>query len=190
MRLTRENINNFTFNFDQDFAEIATTVRTKEFMKWRFLEHPYIQYCLYGYAQNGVLLGYVAIREEELLPFNYKVSKIVDLFGSVAPVKYLLKKTISEAFNKHHIYVDFAKYGALYDRELEDLKFTALKDDDFCILPQVSYPIEYRPNAEFIGIMSKSLISDVIKLSKENVYFTKMDSDRDRVNKIQQLTKL
>ena len=187
IELTTENIGNYNLNLDEDFSGITTTHRTKEFLIWRFLENPFITYSVYGFTKDNFLLAYIALREEILEPFNYKANRIIDLYGKSAVIEILLDKTLKESVSKHDIYIDFSKFGSIYELELESFKFIRLENEDYCVLPQVTSPIENRPNGEFLGILSRTLSDEFKNLSRENVYFTRMDSDRDRLANINQI---
>ena len=187
IELTAENIENFNLNLDEDFSGIATTHRTKEFLKWRFFKNPFIKYTLYGLINDSSINAYIALREELLNPFSYKVTRIIDLFGKIDIIKALLYKTLKESVSKNHIYIDFSMFGSIYEMELKSFEFISLKNEHCCILPQVTSPIENRPNGEFLGILSKPFCEEIKNLSKENVYFTRMDSDRDRLANICQI---
>lgn len=187
VELTKENIINYELNIDEDLTRITTTYRTKEFITWRFFENPYIKYRIYGYIKDEIILTYIALREENLEPLNYKVTRIIDLYGKTKGINTLLEKTIQESALKNHIYIDFSKFGTIYDKELASSTFIKLENEDCCILPQVTTPIENRTNGEFIGIQSKIHNKVIENLSKDNVYFTRMDSDRDRLARISQI---
>ena len=51
----------------------------------------------------------------------------------------------------------------------------------------VTSPIEKRPNHEFIVLQSKIHNEIISKLTIEDVFFTRIDGDRDRINRISQL---
>jgi len=187
IELTAEDIDNYNLNLEEYFPAITTTHRTKEFLKWRFLKNPFIKYTLYGIINEDSIIAYIALREETLHPFSYQVNRIIDLFGNIDAIKTLLHKTVTESVSKKHIYIDFSKFGSIYEMELQSFNFIDLENDDCCILPQVTSPIEDRPNGEFLGILSKPFCEEIKNLSKENVYFTRMDSDRDRLANINQI---
>ncbi|OFX37858.1 MAG: hypothetical protein A2X08_06085 [Bacteroidetes bacterium GWA2_32_17] len=187
VELTKENIRNFKLNIDEELTEITTTHRTVDFLIWRFLENPFIKYEIYGFVKNREVYAYIALREEILNPLNYKVNRIIDLYGKKEVINILLEKTLHISVLKKHLYIDFSMYGSLYEKELISSKFLKLENEECCILPQVTAPIENRPNREYIGIQSKFYYIEIEKLSKENVYFTRMDSDRDRLAKISQI---
>jgi GNAT superfamily N-acetyltransferase len=188
VELTAENIDNYELSLEEDFTEITTTQRTKDFLKWRFFKNPFIKYTLYGVIENGAIVAYIALRIETLIPFSYKVTRIIDLFGRVDAVKTLFSKTTNNAQSLKHIYIDFSKFGSMYEKELNSFGFISLSNEGCCILPQVTSPIENRPNGEFLGILSKTFLEDINSLTFENVYFTRMDSDRDRIANINQIT--
>lgn len=184
VELTKNNIDKYKLNLDEDFSEITTTNRTKDFLMWRFFENPFIKYSVYGIVNDNSLNAYIAIREEKLNPLNYKVSRIIDLYGQKDLISTLLKKGYNESILKKHIYIDFSMFGSIYEPELKSFNFIHLENDECSILPQVSSPIEKRANFEFIGFISKTLNQELSSITKENVYFTRMDSDRDRLAKI------
>jgi hypothetical protein len=180
IEITIDNIDNFSLNLEEEFSELTTTKRDKEFLKWRFLKNPFINYLLFGVVNENSIIAYIALREEELKPFNYKVNRIIDLFGKQNIIKTLLNKTLLNSLEKKHIYIDFSMFGSIYENELLSFNFLKLENENYTILPQVTSPIENRPNNEFLGIYSKEFSNEINKLTKANVYFTRMDSDRDR----------
>lgn len=185
VELTKKNFHQFDLDLDIDL--IATTYRDIDFLDWRLFRNPYIEYKIYGYVKNNTIITYVALRDEILEPNKFKVSRIIDLFGKNEGVMILLNHIINRSFSNGHIYIDFSMYGRLYEAELESSGFSKLENDDACILPQVTTPIENRPNGEFIVIQSKVHDKLIQSLSKENVYFTRIDGDRDRIARISQI---
>ncbi|OFX23720.1 MAG: hypothetical protein A2041_09605 [Bacteroidetes bacterium GWA2_31_9b] len=190
VELTKENINRYTLNLEEDLTEIATTHRSLKFLNWRFFDNPYIKYKIFGVLLNQSIVSYIVLREEQLKPYNYKVSRIIDLYGKKEGIGRLIEKTFHESISKKHIYIDFSMFGNIYDDELVSSQFIKLENEDFSILPQVTSPIENRPNREFLGIQSKSFRKEIENLTKSSVYFTRMDSDRDRLVKISQINQV
>jgi hypothetical protein len=187
VKLTSDNIGKFEFNLDEKNVTITTTHRTLEFITRRILENSFIKYEVFGFVKDGKLLTYIVLREEVLSPLGYKVNRIVDLYGKIEGICALLDRTIHDSILNQHIYIDFSMFGAIYNEELTLSGFMELKNDDYCLFPQVTAPIENRPNCEYIGFFSKNHSTEIRTLKKENVYFTRIDSDRDRLSKISQL---
>lgn len=185
VELTEDNFEKF--NYDLDVEVTATTYRDVEFLNWRLFKNPYIKYKVFGYIQNNIIVTYIAIREEILEPTSFKVSRIIDLFGKKDGIINLLNYTINNSLSDGSIYLDFSMYGQLYEREILLVGFVKLENDEVCLLPMVSSPIENRPNHEFIVLQSRFYDSEIKNLSYENVYFTRIDSDRDRIARITQL---
>jgi hypothetical protein len=187
VKLDLQNIDKLDLDFG--ISDTATTNRSIDFLKWRLLKNPYINYNVWGVVKNNKILAYIAIREESLMPQNYKVSRIIDLFGQKKYISNLLNLAKKEAQNKDHIYLDFSVYGELYTEELLNSKFDRLDNEDYSLLPQVTSPIENRPNHEFIVIQSKKYSKELQLLHRHNTYFTRIDADRDRISRISQIKK-
>lgn len=187
VELTADNCENYTFDLDVDSNLLATTYRDMNFLKWRVFQNPYIQYKVFGYLNNNRIVSYIVIREEVLMPMNYRVNRIIDLFGNKQGVVNLLNQAIKYSVFNNSIYIDFSKYGLLYEEELVRVGFDKLENDEVSILPMVTAPIENRPNHEYITIQSTVLNDEIQKLAVENVYFTRIDSDRDRIARITQI---
>lgn len=185
--LTAKNIDQFDLKLHEEKNGVATTDRNKEFLKWRFLENPFIKYTLFAHIELNTIKAYIAIREEELSPFNYKACRIIDIFGDEEGVELLLHKAYHFSIEKKDIYIDFSMFGNLYKKQLNDFGFIQLEEDDCCILPQITAPIGNRDNYEYIGLYSNDLKVEINDLTCENVYFTRMDSDRDRLANISQI---
>jgi hypothetical protein len=188
IELTNNNINNYKLNFAID--RLVTTHRSIDFLSWRLFKNPFIKYSVYGIAHGKVISAYIAVREEYLEPNNYTISRIIDLFGNTEGIISLLNFSIRQAVRRNNIYVDFSKYGTIFDDELMESNFTKLEDEYCSILPQVTAPIENRPNHEFIVIQSKIHHQIFDRLTKKDVYFTRIDGDRDRLGRLNQITNI
>lgn len=185
VELTKTNFRNYQFDLD---AEIfVTTYRDKTFLSWRLFDNPFINYKVWGYLKQGKIVSYLASREETLQPTPFKVNRIVDLFGEKEGVQVLLKFILDLSYLNDYLYVDFSAFGNLYTQDLTLLGFKRLENEDACLLPLVSSPIENRPNNEFIVIGSKNNQRLINQLSEKNVYFTRIDGDRDRINSLSQI---
>lgn len=187
VELTAENIGEYDLRLDEETGGITTSYRTIEFLIWRIFENPFIKYKVFGFVKDGKLLTYVALREEILIPLGYKVNRIIDLYGKKEGISALLDKTIQESILNNHIYIDFSMFGVLYNEELISAGFIKLENDDDCIFPQVTAPIEKRLNNEHLGLFSKIYSHTIANLTKEKVFFTRIDSDRDRLGRINQI---
>lgn len=183
--LTKENFRNFKFDLNID--SVITTDRNIDFLNWRLFENPFINYKVYGFLKNNTVITYIVLREEILEPHNLKVNRIIDLFGDNLGISTLLDYTIHISLKNNSVYIDFSMFGKFYENELISSGFSKLENDEVCILPMVSAPIENRPNHEFIVLQSKKHDMKIQNLSSENVYFTRIDGDRDRIARITQL---
>lgn len=187
VELTKDNFRDFDFDFDLNVNSIITTNRDVAFLNWRLFSNPFINYKVYGFLKNNKIITYIAVREEILEPNNLKVTRVIDLFGDNSGITTLLNHIINTSSINDSVYIDFSMFGKLYEKELLSSGFSKLENDEVCILPMVSSPIENRPNHEFVVIQSKNHDKEIQNLSFENVYFTRIDGDRDRIARITQL---
>ncbi len=187
IELTSDNFEDF--QYDLVFDNTITTNRSVDFLRWRIFDNPYVTYSVYGYMENNHVKSYIVLREEMLLPKNYMTTRIIDLYGHPLGVEKLLAHTVEKCRNNETIYIDFGMYGVLYKSELEQVGFIKLVDDDVCILPLVTAPIQKRPNHEFIVLQSKTYNDKIKELKREYVYFTRIDADRDRIARLSQIKK-
>ena len=185
VEITAENFETFTFDITP--KNICTTNRNRAFLAWRLFGNPYVTYKVYGYLNSDNITAYLAFREETLMPTGLIVNRIVDLAGTDAGVDVLLQSIVDTSQKDKRIYIDFSAFGKLYENLLQANGFIKLADADVALLPQVSSPIMHRENHEFVAIQSIKYAEAIKKLSKENVYFTRIDADRDRINKLYQI---
>lgn len=185
IQLNKENINNFDIDFDIEI--FATTIRDKKFINWRLLHNPFIEYTVYGFIEDERIVAYIAYREEVLYPLKYTANRIIDIFGTPRKIPELLSVIIQNSILKGVAYIDFSMFGNLYEEVLNSMSFRKLEGEHVTILPQVTCPIGYRDNEEYIGFSSQKYKDDLNLLSKNNTYFTRIDSDRDRLAKYSQI---
>lgn len=185
IKIDKNNIELYNLCFDVDIA--VTTDRNKQFLKWRFIKNPFINYDVYGFVKNNIISAYIALRKDTLSPLNYLVYRIIDLFGAPEHIHHVLNVIKTKAAFENCIYIDFSKIGSLYTRQMISADFFELEEDDVSILPQVSSPVCYRPNNEYIGLKSLKHQQKINLLTSDSIYFTRMDSDRDRLANISQV---
>ncbi|TVP47180.1 MAG: GNAT family N-acetyltransferase, partial [Mongoliibacter sp.] len=183
--LKDEHLDRINIVYDQ--KAVCTTFRDSEFLKWRFLNHPFIDYKVFGFLGNNGLAAYLAIRLEELQPSNSKVARIIDMYGDSDGIQDLLAHVIAWCKKQACLYLDFSKIGDLYSEELLNAGFKELEEEDVVLFPQVSAPVVPRPNHEYLALQSVYHNEYIQKLGIGDIYFTRMDSDRDRIAKVNQI---
>ena len=172
------------FNLHESLDKITTTCRDKKFIKWRFIDNPYLSYKILAYKVGDIVKAYSAYRIIDL--GNARIIRVVDLFGERVGAKRILLKLNSIANSNGISYIDFPALGSLYNDVLSQMGYKTYTEDQYVIFPQVFDPVEKRPNNEHLFLFSKKDEELVSKLCVDNVFFTLMDSDRDRVGKIKQ----
>jgi len=185
IKLSPNSLKTLDINFNA--SVFATTLRDKSLLNWRFLQNPFIKYDLFAILNNNTITSYVACRREILHPTTYTVNRIIDLFGNEKECEHLLNHIIKNSIENDDIYIDFSMIGTLYEECFCKAGFTKLEGELCSILPQVTHPIENRMNFEYFGLSSKKYGHLINELTVKDIYFTRMDSDRDRLNNINQI---
>jgi len=185
IQITPENIAQFQADWYVDLK--GTTYRDMRWLKRRLVAHSFVKYDVYGYVSQGEIKAFIALREENLAPQNYKIHRIVDMYGAPTHIPALLRHAAHEAHTRGYIYIDFAKMGNIYDAQLAESNFTKLERQDGALIPLVTAPIEKRNNHEFVCIQSKTHHATMHRLNLDNAYFTRIDCDRDRVGRLWQI---
>jgi hypothetical protein len=184
--INKENFNDLQFNLG--IQAKCTTLRSFDFISWRFLNNPFIPYQVFIEKEKDLIFAYAAVRVENLQPYGVFVARIIDLYGHKSLIPRLLEKLLIWSRRQGYLYIDFSKIGELYSEELISKGFVRLDEDDVALFPQVSSPVENRPNNEYIALQSQSLKNELDKLELKDIYFTRMDSDRDRVARLNQIS--
>jgi hypothetical protein len=185
IRLNEYSIEKYLFNFEVDV--LLTNKRNKNFIKYRFINNPFVDYRTYAYLYNNEIVGYVSSKIEILHPYKFSAYRIIDIYGNEKYIDSLLKYIINDALQNDSLYIDFSVFGNLYNNTLTENGFIGLQNDYVSLLPQLTSPIENRSNHGFLGLQSIDYNKDIMKLDNNNVYFTRVDSDSDRLNRLSQI---
>jgi hypothetical protein len=153
------------------------------------LENPYIKYSVHGYLEGNRVMAYVAVREEKLMPEGDKVHRIIDIYGNKDKAGLLISHVGRIAAEAGAIYLDFSMFGVCYEDVLQEEGYNKLTGEDVSLLPMVTNPVQKKSNNEFIVLQSKKHDEAIRTLEKKDVYFTRIDADRDRIAKIDQIRK-
>lgn len=173
------------YDWSQEMHGITTSRRNLPRLRYRFFDNPYIGYRCLAMAHEGRIRAALFTRQETLAPTTWRIERIVDMFGDPECMPHLLTALVQRAQNEGVSMVDAGTFGGFYDTAFAKAGFTPLKGDDAALLPQVTSPVEPRPNHEFIGIFSRKYASEMSGLQK--VHFTRADSDRDRIARLSQI---
>jgi GNAT superfamily N-acetyltransferase len=169
------------------------TRKTKEYLQRRFLSCPFINYEVIAFVQNNkIITSYITLRREHLRPTEFFASRIVDIAGHNSEIADLVWFVLTQCKARNDLYIDFGIFGTRYDKLLNEMGFICLHNEEVEALPQVSDPIQRRPNNEYIGIKEikeiKGSYNQITDLTENQVLFTRADSDRDRIARLPAIT--
>jgi hypothetical protein len=166
----------------------ATIRRDRSDLIYRFFEHPFTRYRCWATVHGNQVITAAFTRKELAGDTGCSVLRSVDLFGDPSCAAALFGAIAHEAARDGISFVDLVSLGALYRPELEAAGFVILENDDTGWLPQVMSPPEARANMEFVGLFSRTHRTAIAGLQTKDVWFTRADSDRDRIARISQVT--
>lgn len=163
-----------------------TVERSKDYLNWRFANHPQLKYLISVVKRNGVTAGYLVARIEKTREFknSFVIGRIIDFVADAEARDALLNYFISKMKHSNVDFVDFLFAGRYHTETLKKNGF--LEADEFKLtnIPYVFQPIErYRKHINCIIYISDKLmhLADKIK-NIDNWYLTRADGDQDRPN--------
>jgi hypothetical protein len=184
-----ENLKSFNNSVVSCFNEMkhrveVNTHRTPEYLNWRYIKNPKIQYECSAVLEDEKYKAYVVSRHERFYPTKLFATRLIDLVGSPEFASELIAHEINKARQRNDVFLDFSFTGNFYEKILEHHGFSEILGDHYGALPLVSSPTEYRENEEFICLGSKRFPDLFGDIEFNDLYFTRGDSDRDRYNKL------
>ena len=179
-----------TGRWQWQFAATVSATARREFsdLHYRFFGNPFIRYRCFAAVQGDRVLTGLFTRRETAGATGLSVERIIDLSGDPAGAAALLAHVGRVAEEEGASFVDFASIGSLYRDAMDAAGFAVLENDETGMLPQVMAPPEARPNMEFLGLFSRRFAEGIAALRASDVYFTRADSDRDRIARLSQTT--
>ena len=162
-----------------------TTNRTIPYLKWRYLNHPLVQYHFMMLRKEKDIIGYAVLRFEDNNK-ELKAVRIVDMIVFENHDSEMIQHIANYCKDKVD-FIDFFCTGNFYKTSFEKNEFFNNLIEDMRI-PTVFNPIDLnrRPDINFFYKQS-SLDSSYDESLNEinNWYFVKGDSDQDRANRMQ-----
>lgn len=156
-----------------------TINRTREYLTWRYFDHPLIDYHFMTLNKNNDMVGYCVLRFEDQND-ELTVCRIIDLVIKKGFEDEFIQQIINYCYGK----VDFIDYfctGNFYDYVLTKKNFFNNLKFNFNI-PMVFNPIDLKRKPS-INFVYKDINLKLNKDQKDDPnlwYFVKGDSDQDR----------
>jgi GNAT superfamily N-acetyltransferase len=156
-----------------------TVKREREYLLWRFIEHPLINYHFMVLREKEKIVGYAVIHFETNNN-EIKAARIVDLIV----LEEFEEKILNSIVNYCKPFVDFVDYYSTGSFHKENLLKTRFFIENRKIkFPSVFQPVDNSRSSKinfFFRLNGKIDEKDVFDL--ENWYIVKGDSDQDRIN--------
>jgi hypothetical protein len=155
-----------------------TINRTKEYLTWRYLQHPLIDYHFMVLIKDQKIFGYSILRFEDNNK-ELKAGRIVDFVSFEQYETELLQNTQNYFENKVD-FIDFFCSNSIYKHTFEKEGFFNNSLMNYSI-PTVFNPINRDRNSINLHFKINSFPTTNTKYyNGENLFFTKADADQDR----------
>ena len=154
-----------------------TIDRTREYLTWRYLEHPLIDYHFMILKKDQDILGYAILRFEDNNK-ELRAGRIVD-FVSFQQYEIELLQNIVNYFENKVDFIDFYCSNSIYKNTFEKEGFFNNVIMNYSI-PTVFNPINRDRNSINLHFKINSFSHDTKYYDLENLFFIKADADQDR----------
>ncbi len=175
-------IDRFDDLWDQSWVSLRkyygiTIDRTSVYLNWRFVNHPKINYKIFGIKKrNNLYAGYIVMRLEE---GDRRAVRIVDLIASDNNTKTeLLKTALAYAAEKKVDFIDFFCSIKIYADSLQSFGFFGPETKETIKTPIFILPLD--TNRKNINWAFKVINLEFKNIRKDDWFIVKADGDKDR----------
>jgi len=174
-------ITNFDGSWNASWKDLQkkyglTIDRTSQYLNWRFISHPRIDYKIFGVKSGADYDGYIVLRLEE---GEMRALRIVDLVAKDANAEMeLLKAAMSYAKDLNVDFVDFFCSSKMYENSFRRLGFFEPESSETQNIPIFILPLDNRRKS--INWAYKIINLELKNIKKEDWFIVKADGDKDR----------
>lgn len=156
-----------------------TVERTEDYLNWRYLNHPLIDYHFMVLTENNIIVGYAILRFENKND-ELKAIRIIDLIVYEEFELDLLWKILDYCKKYDADFIDFYCTGKFYSKTFDEFGFFNNLEKQY-LIPTVFNPINKERNSINFYFYVRCKPEDQEKYyDQSNLFFVKGDSDQDR----------
>lgn len=164
------------FNFGGEFVGFS---RSKEYMEWRYFNHPFFQYHVYRVTRKSVCDSAIFIVFRLDCYKDFSILHVVDIFGDLGLMRYVFY--FIDLFSKDNGvgFVDFYSTLSRINKWFVASGWFTLSDCDIVEFPHLFHPPDLRRPASF-SLCWWSANEDVDLCDISNIMIAKQDANMDR----------
>jgi hypothetical protein len=157
---------------------VCTTERNREYMEWRYLKAPYVNYRFLIMRFDGKLCSFVAMRFQPTS--EGVVCRVLDFIADDEWASQAWCSVINVAEGEGALFTDFMVIGTCQDEFLERAGFMPTDSETgLDVVPHLLSPVEHRPWSNTFHLGGSLAKADQSWRGHDAIYFTKGDGDRD-----------
>jgi hypothetical protein len=151
--------------------------RSKENFRWRFKNHPYLQYKSFLVKSKSSTSGIAIVLREEISLKEFRILHVIDCFGDVNDISSAINFIERYASENKFDIIDFYSTHPLINSYFINAGWFSINDESCFQFPHLFQPIEMRdpPTTSLIYWCKPDLMIDLSRF-----YVTKQDADFDR----------
>lgn len=147
-----------------------------EYIDWRFLKHPFVNYTVLAPDPHGKE-GIATVRVEQVKNTDKKIIRILDMLPAIGHVDNLVGTVLAFARENDAIMADFFCASTPFAQAVCPDPFISLKSHLPYDLPMLFQPVEWRERKSINMMLDAN--PEFKDLSFDSMYSTKADGDQD-----------
>jgi hypothetical protein len=162
-----------------------TINRTKEYLNWRYSNHPILKYDIYVCKKLEKIKGYVVTRTElpEENNVKYRIGRTIDFISEDSAEEFILNSIVKIMRSNKTDFIDFFFSGNFHIKSLISQGFVENNKEGYEKIPMLLNPISRTRNFINLIFYMKDYEDKKRELTDfNNWYVTKGDGDQDRPN--------
>ena len=157
-----------------------TIERDKQYLNWRYFNHPLINYQIFAAEQDEEIKSLLVLRLEDSAGF--RAARIIDLVALNGFDKFTILKTIEYCNFVKADFIDYYFSEHFHLGSLKTLGFYSCRRRPYAHLPKVFNPLKRTGSKRinFVFKMAKHSPEAILAANLNNWYMTKGGGDQDR----------
>jgi hypothetical protein len=153
--------------------------RSKDYLNWRYAEHPVWEYRRFAAHQGGKLSGFAVYHVEKVRDLPVSVGRMVEFVSQLDAADPLLTRVLNDARAQDAALIDFFCSNPRLSTFMRDHGFVSGESSDAAKVPLLFQPLDRRRTA----VHFMAYLLNLPETSRPKMWHvTKSDGDQDRPN--------
>lgn len=155
-----------------------TVQRSKQYLNWRYFNHPLISYSVFAAAGGGNIESFAVVRMEG--PARFRAGRIIDFVSLDRAEACTLVGILDFCRQKKANFVDYYFSGNFHIKSLRQAGFSDASSGAYALLPKLLNPVVNSPKNGINFFVTTPGVKDQRVKNLKHWYTTKGGGDQDR----------